>query len=134
VWREETEGGRGVPASRAIHRVCPHTRGGRGKVQWGREEESRSSRSRGEIEVGSQYGPKRTRRCSWEVSDHDWTGCINHGADDVCTGRRLGLGLDLLHGDRSPRDEALGMGKQDQVGDSDSQDRLDRHVPSRIRE
>lgn len=130
VWKEGDGGGGFPPAGR--YTECVHTQEVFAARSSGVERRgSRSSRSRREIEVGSQYGPKRTRRCSWEVSDHDWTGCINHGADDVCTGRRLGL--DLLHGDRAPRDEALRRGQRDQ-GSSNSPDRLNHHVPSKIRE
>jgi hypothetical protein len=57
--RKETE--EGVPASRAIHRVCPHTRGGRGKVQWGREEGisivALPERDRGRIAIWAEANP-----------------------------------------------------------------------------
>lgn len=95
---------RGVPASRAIHRVCPHRRGGRSEVQWGREVEYLDRRGPGEeIEVGSQSGPKRTRRCSsMEVSDHGLVASITELM--VCAPAG---GWIFCTGIRAPRDEAL---------------------------
>jgi hypothetical protein len=102
---------RGVPASRAIHRV--HTQEVVAARSSGVERrESRSSHSRREIEVGWQYGPKRTRRCSWGSAI--MTGLVAAITELMMCAPEGGSGLTFCTG-IGPHETGLG-GQQDQVG------------------